>query len=150
VLFACSAAALILANFINVRVVTRFGSRRMMHTGLALGTGFAILLLLITILGLSLYWTVVSFVCLVGCLGITAVNADSLILIEFPQQASSASAVTGTLRFGCGALAGPILAWTYDGTPMHVAVLLVCAMLGASATQILRSFSSSRIPKNGS
>jgi DHA1 family bicyclomycin/chloramphenicol resistance-like MFS transporter len=144
ILFACSAAALILANFINVRVVTRFGSRRMMHTGLALGTGFAILLLLITFFGLGLYWTVISFVCLVGCLGLTAVNADSLILIEFPQQASSASAVTGTLRFGFGALAGPILAWTYDGTPMPVAVLLVCAMLGACGTQVWRRFGSRR------
>jgi DHA1 family bicyclomycin/chloramphenicol resistance-like MFS transporter len=138
VLFACSASALILANYINVRVVTRFGSRRMMHAGLALGACFALLLLLVTILGMSLYWTVACFVCIVGCFGIAAVNADSLILLEFPRQASSASAVTGTLRFGCGALAGPILAWTYDGTPLPVAILLVCALLGASATQVLR------------
>jgi DHA1 family bicyclomycin/chloramphenicol resistance-like MFS transporter len=129
---------LILANFINVRVVSRYGSRRMMHAGLALGTVFALLLLLFTILGMSLYWTVVSFVCIVGCFGIAAVNADSLVLLEFPKQASSASAVTGTLRFGCGALAGPILAWTYDGTPLPIAILLVCAFGGASAAQILR------------
>ncbi|MES2626413.1 MAG: multidrug effflux MFS transporter [Pseudomonadota bacterium] len=144
VLFALSASALILANFINVRVVTRFGSRRMMHAGLALGTGFAILSLLVTIFGLGLFWTVVCFVALVGCLGISAVNADSLILIEFPSQASSASAVTGTLRFGCGALAGPILAWTYDGTPLPVTALLVCAMLGASGAQILRKLTAKR------
>jgi DHA1 family bicyclomycin/chloramphenicol resistance-like MFS transporter len=87
---------------------------------------------------MSLYWAVACFVCIVGCFGITAVNADSLILIEFPKQASSASAVTGTLRFGCGALAGPILAWTYDGTPVPVAILITCALMGAGATQILR------------
>ncbi len=139
VLFAFSASALILANFINVRVVSRYGSRRMMYAGLALGNVFALLLLLVTILGLSLYWAVACFVCIVGCFGITAVNADSLILIEFPKQASSASAVTGTLRFGCGALAGPILAWTYDGTPLPVAMLIACALIGAGATQILRS-----------
>ena len=138
VLFACSASALILANFINVRVVTRFGSRRMMHAGLALGTCFALLLLVVTLLGLGLYWTVMSFICIVGGFGIAAVNADSLILVQFPKQASSASAVTGTLRFGCGALAGPILAWTYDGTPLPVAILLVCALVSAGTTQFLR------------
>jgi len=62
-----------------------------------------------------------------------------LILIEFPQQASSASAVTGTLRFGCGALAGPLLAWSYDGTPFPVAVLLLSALAGAVLLQLLRS-----------
>lgn len=139
ILFAGSAAALILANFINVRVVSRFGPRRLMHIGLGCGTVFTLLLLVVMTREMSLWWAVGSFICIVGCLGISAVNADALILIEFPQQASSASAVTGTLRFGCGALAGPILAWTYDGTPVKVAILLVCALGGASLLQLLRA-----------
>ncbi len=87
----------------------------MMHAGLALGTGCGLLLLVFVLAGVGLYWTVTAFVCIVGCLGIASVNADALVLIEFPKQASSASAVTGTLRFGFGALAGPLLAWSYDG-----------------------------------
>jgi len=138
ILFACSAAALIFVNFINVRVVSRFGPRRMMHAGLALGLGFATLLVMVTLGDLGLYWTVACFVCIVGSLGIAAVNADALILIAFPQQASSASAVTGTLRFGCGAMAGPILAWTYTGTPLPVALLLLAALAGAGLLQVLR------------
>jgi DHA1 family bicyclomycin/chloramphenicol resistance-like MFS transporter len=138
ILFACSAASLIFVNFINVRVVSRFGPRRMMHAGLVLGTGFAVLLLLGTLLESGLPWTVLCFVCIVGSLGISAVNADALILIEFPQQASSASAVTGTLRFGFGALAGPILAWTYTGTPLPVAIVLLLALAGAGLMQLLR------------
>lgn len=139
ILFACSAAALILANFINVRVVSRYGPRRLMHIGLGCGSVFTLLLLLVMSSGMSLGWAVAGFICMVGCLGIAAVNADALILLEFPQQASSASAVTGTLRFGSGALAGPILAWTYDGTPVPVAILLVCALSGAALVQVLRS-----------
>jgi DHA1 family bicyclomycin/chloramphenicol resistance-like MFS transporter len=138
VLFACSAGALILVNYINVRVVSHVGPRRMMHIGLALGIAFSFLLLATTLLELGFILTVASFVCIVGSLGIAAVNADALILIEFPRQASSASAVTGTLRFGCGALAGPILAWCYDGTPLPVAILLLCALLGAGLMQVLR------------
>jgi len=140
ILFAFSAGALILANFINVRIVSRYGPRRLMHAGLALGAVFAFSLLLLTHFALGLWPTVACFVCIVGCLGISAVNADALVLIEFPRQASSAAAVTGTLRFGFGALAGPILAWTYDGTPSPVVRLLFIALTGACLAQILRHF----------
>ncbi len=138
ILFACSAAALIFVNFINVRMVSRCGPRRMMHAGLALGTGFAGLLLAMLEMGMGVYWIVAAFACIVGSLGISAVNADAMILIEFPKQASSASAVTGTLRFGFGAVSGPLLAWTYDGTPLPMAMLLLAALAGAALMQILR------------
>lgn len=146
ILFAFSAGALILANYINVRFVSRIGPRRLMHLGLGLGTLFALALLLVTLGGLGLYWTVTCFVCIVGCLGISAVNADALILIEFPQQASSASAVTGTLRFGFGSVTGPLLAWTYTGTPIPVAVLLLLALCGACIAQLLRHWRLSKKP----
>jgi len=138
VLFACSAASLILVNFVNVRVVSRIGARRMMHAGLVLGLLATMLLVLATLSGAGLAWTVAGFVCMVGSLGIISVNADSLILIAFPQQASSAAAVTGTLRFGCGATAGPVLAWLYDGTPLPVALMLLAALTGAALLQLLR------------
>ncbi|HWK54947.1 MAG TPA: multidrug effflux MFS transporter, partial [Hyphomicrobiales bacterium] len=140
ILFAFSAGALILANFINVRVVTRLGPRRMLHIGQVLAVCFVLVLGLTTWLHLGLVLTVLGFVGMVGSLGICAVNADALVLIEFPHQASSASAVTGTLRFGFGALAGPLLALGYDGTPMPV-VWLLLAVLGLSgAAQVLRAY----------
>lgn len=137
ILFACSAGALILANFINVRLVTRVGARRMLRTGLWLGALCALGLLLVLRLELGLYWAVAGFVLIVGCLGIAAVNADALVLIAFPEQASSAAAVTGTLRFGFGALAGPILAWTYTGTPVPVASLMLATLTSAALLQLL-------------
>jgi len=139
ILFAATAISLILVNFINVRIVTRFGARRMMHAGLALGTGFALLLLAIVWGGLGLYWMVAAFFFVTGSLGIAWVNADALVVIEFPKQASSASAVIGTLRFGMGSLAGPLLAWGYDGTPMPAALLILACMGGAMLLQLLRS-----------
>lgn len=138
VLFALSAAALILANFINVRVVTRFGSRRMLHVGLALGACCALGMLALTLGGAGLYATVAGFVCIVGCLGVASVNADALVIIEFPKQASSAAAVIGTLRFGFGGLAGPLLAWTYNGTPLPMAILMLVSIAGAGLLQVVR------------
>ncbi len=141
VLFAATAISLILVNFINVRVVTRFGARRMMHAGLILGTVFALALLGLTLAGMGLYWMVAAFFCITGSLGIASVNADALVVIEFPQQASSASAVIGTLRFGFGGLAGPLLAWGYDGTPLPVAILTLTCFAGAALLQLLRFLS---------
>jgi DHA1 family bicyclomycin/chloramphenicol resistance-like MFS transporter len=136
-LFTTNAGALILANFINVRVVSRIGPRRMMHLGLGIGSFFALCLLLATLLGLGLYWTVVCFFMIVGCLGIISVNAESLVLIRFPNQASTASAVARTLRFSTGALVGPILALIYTGTPVPIAGLILGSLCAAIAIQPL-------------
>lgn len=134
-LFAFAAAALIAANAINVRVVSRLGPRRLLLAGLGCGLLFALLLHLVLQQGWGLYWTVVAFTGIVGSLGLSSVNADALVLIRFPQQASSASAVMGTLRFGFGAMAGPVLAWSHDGTPLPVAWLITLALLGSGLAQ---------------
>ena len=95
-------------------------------------------LLLASMAGIGVYWTVACFALIIGSIGLVSINADALILIEFPRQASSASAVTGTLRFGSGALAGPILALLYTGTPVPVAGLILATLLGAGVLQIIR------------
>ena len=77
---------------------------------------------------MGLYWMVAAFFCITGSLGLAWVNADALVVIEFPKQASSASAVIGTLRFGFGGLAGPLLAWAYDGTPLPVRTVRGCVL----------------------
>lgn len=138
ILFAFSAAALIVANWLNVRLVSRHGPRMLMRAGLALGLACAVLLQLGFQLEWGLYWTVAIFVGIVGCLGLSSVNADALVLIQFPQQASSASAVTGTLRFGFGAMAGPILAWSNNGTPAPIGWLIILALTGAALAQLLQ------------
>jgi len=138
-LFACSAAALIIANFANRQLVSQVGSRRMLQRALAGGIVCVLLLLLLMLAGGGLVLTVINFFFMVGCLGIAWVNADSLVIMEFPQQAGSATAVIGTLRFGFGALAGPLLAISYTGTPMPVAILLVVCLVGAGAIQLLRA-----------
>ncbi|MEX2365932.1 MAG: hypothetical protein WD601_04965, partial [Pseudohongiellaceae bacterium] len=134
----CTAASLIVANYINVRLVSRFGPRKMMHFGLMIATVFSALLVAVNIIGLTVFWTLACFIFVIGSLGITMVNADSLILIAFPNQASSASAVTGTLRFGFGALAGPLLAYTYTGTTVPAVSIIFITITCAGALQLLQ------------
>ena len=136
-LFTTTAASLILANYINVRTVTRYGSRHMMYLGLANALVFAVLLVAVTLFMNSLVMTVACFFMIIGSLGIISVNAESLVLIEFPNQASSAGAVTRTLRFSTGALVGPILAVFYTGTPVPVMLLMFVAIFLGSAMQVI-------------
>lgn len=139
VLFAVTALSLIAANFINVRVVSRVGTRRMMHAGLHFALLSALLLAVVETAGFgSLYGMVAGFFCITGGLGIAWVNADALVVIEFPRQASSASAVIGTLRFGIGSFAGPLLALTFTGTSLPAVTLIAACLVGAGLLQMLR------------
>jgi len=136
-LFTTTAASLILANFINVRHVSQQGSRSMMHRGMGTAFIFAFLLVLISHSDLSVYWTVACYFMIIGSLGIISVNAESLILIEFPNQASSASAVSRTLRFSTGALVGPLLGLIYTGTPVPISYQILAAISVAILIQLI-------------
>ena len=136
-LFTTTAASLILANFLNIKFVTRQGSLRMMHLGMGTALVFAFVLVFVNYTDLSLYWTAACFFMIIGSLGIISVNAESLLLINFPNQASSASAIARTLRFSTGALVGPLLALFYTGTPMPVAILVMTAITLAVLVQLV-------------
>ncbi len=66
-----------------------------------------------------------------------AVNSDALVLTKFPEQSGTATAVIGTLRFGIGALAGPILAYYYDGSALPFASLMFVSVLIVLACQVI-------------
>jgi MFS transporter, DHA1 family, multidrug resistance protein len=66
---------------------------------------------------------------IMGCMMITIINADTLILRQFSQSTGTAAAVIGTLRFGSGALAGPVLAFFYDSTALPFALMMAVSVL---------------------
>lgn len=128
-LFGINVAALMMAQFINTKYVVKLGSQTMLRYGFYTALISAILLVTVNALQLSLFWTVITILPLMGSLSLIAVNSDSLILIQFKQQTGTATAVIGTLRFGIGALAGPILAVFHNDSAMPFALLMLCAIL---------------------
>ena len=123
--------------FINTRLVGRKGSKRMLAYGLIVALCFSSLLVVVNYLQLSLIYTAIAVLPLMGSLSMIAVNADSLILQEFTNESGTASAVIGTLRFGVGALAGPILAYFYDGSALPFALLMWCSIIIVLLCQLL-------------
>jgi len=128
-LFAINVLALMTAHFINTRLVSRKGSKRMLAYGLIVALSFSSLLVVVNFLDLSLIYTAIAVLPLMGSLSMIAVNADALIMQEFTRESGTASAVIGTLRFGIGALAGPILAYFYDGSALPFALLMWCSII---------------------
>lgn len=138
ILFGANVVALMLTNIINTRTVERAGSARMLMIGTVIANIFALSLVLVTVFGWSLYWTVAALFPLIGSLALITVNSDGLILNQFPQQTGTATAVIGTLRFGSGALAGPILALLFDGTPLNFAILMFASVAIVMIVQLIR------------
>ncbi|WP_434086607.1 multidrug effflux MFS transporter [Shewanella acanthi] len=138
VLFSTNVGALMLANIINTRIVSRFGSLRMLHVATFCGAIAAFGLLTVNLLGLSYHFTVLMLIPLMGSLGIMSVNADAIVLMKFKQETGTATAVIGTLRFGCGAIAGPLLALFYNGTAVPFSALMLTAVLLVGVCQFNR------------
>ncbi|MEW6990447.1 multidrug effflux MFS transporter [Colwelliaceae bacterium 6441] len=128
-LFGINVLALMSAHFINTRLVTRKGSRKMLSFGLIVALIASSILVLAQLWQLPLVFTVCALLPLMGSISMIAVNSDALILLEFNHESGTATAVIGTLRFGIGSLAGPIMAYFYDGSAMPFALLMWCAVI---------------------
>jgi len=135
-LFAINILALMTAHFINTRLVGRKGSTTMLKYGLIVAVTFSSMLVLVNFLHLPMLYTAIAVLPLMGSLSMIAVNADALIMLEFTREAGTATAVIGTLRFGIGALAGPILAFYYDGSALPFALLMWCAIVAVLLCQL--------------
>ena len=137
ILFAFNVMALMFGNFLNTRIVPRIGSRKMLYIGLVCGFISGFCLLTFSILHLSLYYIVAAIAPLMMSLGVTASNADSLILMKFEKNSGTATAVIGTLRFGSGALVGPILAVMHAQSSVPFSSLMFSAVLLTILVQII-------------
>lgn len=137
VLFGITVIALMSSHFINTRLIVRKGSRKMLAYGLICALFASISLLVVNYLSLPLTYTVLSILPLMGGISMVSVNSDALVIIKFPDNSGTATAVLGTLRFGIGALAGPVLAYFYNGSALPFAILMFAAVLVVLVCQII-------------
>ena len=136
-LFAANVIGLLTSNFINSRVVERYGSRKLLRFGTVFALLTGITFFTVIQLDLGLYITAASIFLLLGSLAFITTNSDALVLNTFAEKSGTATAVIGTLRFGSGALAGPLLALFFDGTPSNFAWLVLISVMLVLLTQVL-------------
>lgn len=143
-LFALNVLALMTAHFTNTRFVVRKGSRTMLRFGLTIAILAVTALALVNLLELPLLYTVIAIFPLMGSISMVAVNSDALILTKFPSHSGTVTAVIGTLRWGIGALAGPIMAYFYDGSAKPFALLMFFSVLAVLCCQLIVWFSNKK------
>jgi DHA1 family bicyclomycin/chloramphenicol resistance-like MFS transporter len=135
-LFGVNVLCLMGANFINSRYVTRYGPLRMLRIGIVVASVSAVLLSLINYTTHNIWLNVIIIAPLMGGLSLISTNTDALILMKFPHNSGTATAVTGTLRFGSGAFAGPLLAYFYTGTALPFSLLMLAGVVGVIICQL--------------
>jgi MFS transporter, DHA1 family, multidrug resistance protein len=136
-LFGLNVVALIAGNMLNARLVGNLGSRAMLTNSIWIALLCSIALLTLTILESELVYFVVTILPLTASIMVISINSDAITLNRFKQLGGTVSAVIGTLRFGSGALAGPILALAFDGSPYPFAILAVTGVLLIGFFQML-------------
>ncbi|MBD3730519.1 MAG: multidrug effflux MFS transporter [Sphingomonadales bacterium] len=128
--FGITAAAMVLANLTNSRIVTRFGARRVSHSGLI---AFVIVSAAQVWLAYSPYETIWIFVPLLAInlalLGFLGANFGSIAMQPFARIAGAASSVQSFLRMVISSGLGIMIGQLYDGTARVLAIALLCSAL---------------------
>ncbi len=117
-LFALGSIGIMGMNYLNVRLVPRLGSDRLLRIG-SIGAGAMGLLVALAA------WTdagglaglVVPLFLYIACTGLIAANAITGALGLFPEVAGSVSALIGATQFGTGILGSALVGVFADGTP---------------------------------
>ncbi|MCE2595286.1 Bcr/CflA family multidrug efflux MFS transporter [Motilimonas cestriensis] len=133
--FGLNIVFMMILTWSNGRFVESKGYVFMLQLGLSL-LGFAALMMLFIMLfnvdsRLFIVAAVVSFV---GVMSLIGSNGMAGILNEFSDMAGTATALTGTLRFGMGAVAGAIVSLFHSNNADSMAGgMFVCAVLSITS-----------------
>jgi DHA1 family bicyclomycin/chloramphenicol resistance-like MFS transporter len=118
------------SNFVNSRIVEKFGARRVSHAALLLYIGIAALHLLLAYRGETL-WTFIPLMTLSMCMmSFIGANFMAISLQPFARIAGAAASVMSFVRVLLGAVLGSIIGAAYDGTARPImGAMVVCGVL---------------------
>lgn len=130
VVFGGMALVMASTNFVNSRIVERFGARRVSHTALIAYIVLAALHLAVALYGETL-WVFVPLMTVSMCMmSFIGSNFQSISLQPFVRIAGAASSVMSFLRTVIGAVLGTLIGQAYDGTARPIiGAMLICGMV---------------------
>lgn len=130
-LFSLGSIGIMLTNLVNVRLVARFGSDRLLRSGaVTIGVaGVAAMICAWTGWGGLVGLVVPLFVCM-SCTGLISANAITGALALFPGHAGSVSALVGAAQFGTGIVGSAAVGFFANGTPLPMAAAMAFFGIG--------------------
>lgn len=124
-LFGLNVVGIIATNFINARLVIRFGALRMMWFGCAICAAASIGLLVTTQFDIGgLAGVVIPLFFVVGSLGFVGANALAGAMEPFPKLAATTASLLGFSRMLLGAVMGGMITVMHDGTARPMGLLI--------------------------
>ncbi|WP_198430272.1 multidrug effflux MFS transporter [Sphingobium xenophagum] len=128
VLFGGMALVMACTNFINSRIVEKFGARRVSHAALICFIVFGAIHFLIALRGGETLWTFVPLMTVSMCmLSFIGANFQALSLQPFKRMAGAAASVMSFVRMVVGSVLGALIGQAYDGTARPImASMAVC------------------------
>jgi Arabinose efflux permease len=131
VVFGGMALVMASTNFVNSRIVERFGARRVSHTAMIVYIVVAAIHLLVALRGESL-WVFVPLMTISMCMmSFIGANFQAISLQPFVRIAGAAASIMSFLRTVIGAVLGTLIGQAYDGTARPILVaMIVCGCLG--------------------
>jgi DHA1 family bicyclomycin/chloramphenicol resistance-like MFS transporter len=138
VLFALGIVGIMAANFVNARLVVRFGSDRLLRAGAALAVlgGLPVALMAWTGFG-GLAGLVAALFVFASANGLIAANAVAGALAGAPQRAGVISALIGAIQYGSGMVGSALVGAFADGTPWPLGWVIGLSVLGSAACACL-------------
>lgn len=126
--------ALVMAstNFINSRIVERFGARRVSQTALIAYTLAAAIHLVIANSGGETLWMFIPLMTFSMCMmSFIGANFQSISLQPFARTAGAAASVISFVRLLLGSVIGALIGQAYDGTAVPIFMAMLVAGIAA-------------------
>ena len=132
VVFAVGTIGLMTTNFMNARLVTRFGGDRMLRVGGIGATVAGVLLAAVTATDLGgLPAMAICLWMFTAMNGFVTANAISGALAGFPLRAGAVSALVGSIQYGSGVVGSALAGAMADGTPWPMGCVIALSGLGS-------------------
>ncbi|WP_375452018.1 multidrug effflux MFS transporter [uncultured Devosia sp.] len=120
--FAGIAALMAVSSFLNSRIVSRFGMRRISHFSVLIYTATAALLVALSMSGFMPLWLFFPLLAIIMFMfGWSASNMNSLSMEPLGAVAGTASSVFGSIQTVGGAVIGSFIGQQFNGTVVPVA-----------------------------
>lgn len=116
-LFAVGIGGIMLMNFINARLVLRFGGDALLWAGSVVAAVSGLTLAAAVTAGAGLWGVAVPLFVYMSAAGLIVANSIAGALADFPDRAGSVSALVGAIHYGSGIVGSALVAGLADGTP---------------------------------
>jgi DHA1 family bicyclomycin/chloramphenicol resistance-like MFS transporter len=130
-IFGASILGMVAANFLNSRIVEKYGARRVGHTALLGFLGVSVVQFWSASQPDQSLWEFVPLLSLsMAMLGFVGANFGAVAMQPFQHIAGAASSVHASIRMTTGAVMGALIGQAYDGTAGPLAkAMVICSCL---------------------